>query len=58
MSTWRRTWIPPPPIGLIAYTGIGLYLEDVVNRPVDMVVRPCRKPHLRAEVERDCVNAF
>jgi predicted nucleotidyltransferase len=46
------------PIGLVAYTGIGLYLEDVIGRPVDMVARPCRKPSLRAEVERDYVNAF
>lgn len=49
---------PKTPIGLFEYSGIGLYLEEVIGRKVDMATRPCRRPDFSAEVERDYKNAF
>lgn len=49
---------PERSVGLIAYVGIGQYLEELIGQPVDTVTRPCRKPALREEVERDLKHAF
>ncbi|CAA7620750.1 nucleotidyltransferase family protein [Magnetospirillum sp. UT-4] len=49
---------PGRSIGLFAYSGIRIYLADVLGREVDIVSRPCRRPDFAAEVERDYRNAF
>ena len=45
-------------IGLIAFAGTVVRIEEVLGRKVDVVTTPIRKDYLRAAVERDRVRVF
>jgi len=45
-------------IGLIAFTGTIVRIEEFLERKVDVVTIPVKKPSLRTEIERDRIDAF
>ena len=38
-----------------AYFGVQFYLEDLLNRPVDLVTERALRPQIRPHVERDAI---
>lgn len=49
---------PAARLSLFDIAGIELRLSEILNRPVDLLQEPARKPYLRREIERDRVRAF
>jgi hypothetical protein len=49
---------PHRPIGLFEYSGLKLYIADLIGVSADVVNRKTLKPMLRDAILRDAVNAF
>lgn len=49
---------PKAGLSLLGYVGIGNYLEDLLNRRVDLANRKMLKPRLRPSIEGEVVGAF
>jgi uncharacterized protein len=49
---------PEKPIGIFAYAGIHLYLNEILHGTSDLVERKALKPFLRDNILRDSINAF
>jgi hypothetical protein len=46
------------PIGLFGFSRIRLYLEDILDRPVDLGTLDALKEHLREPVLEDVIRVF
>ena len=45
------------PMGLFEYVGIQLFLEEILGRPVDLVMPDAIKPRLRDRILREAIRA-
>ena len=46
-----------PGLGLLEFIGVKHYLEDLLERPVDLVETEALRPDMRAEVLREALRA-
>lgn len=49
---------PDRPIGVFQYSGMRLYVADLLNGAADVVNRKTLKPLLRESILREAINAF
>jgi predicted nucleotidyltransferase len=49
---------PDPPMGLIAYASLNLYLNDLLGGTADIANRKTLKPFLRDAITQDAIDAF
>jgi uncharacterized protein len=52
------TFDPAARLSLFDIAGIEARLSEILNRPVDLLQEPARKPYLRREIDRDRIRAF
>lgn len=52
------TFDPAARLSLFDIAGIEARLSEILNRSVDLLQEPPRKPYLRREIERDRIRAF
>ena len=45
-------------ISLLGFVGLERRLEDMLGRPVDLVLEPAKRPGLQQAIDRDRVRAF
>ena len=45
------------PIGLFEYARLQMYLEEILERPVDLVTPEALRPELREEILREAIRA-
>ena len=52
------TFDPAARLSIFDIAGIEARLTEILNRSVDLLQEPARKPYLRREIERDRIRAF